>query len=79
VPPRPVERACGARLAAPHGRCAATTRAPDTPLDAVALNPPPTGCLGGTNPISRRTSTLSRKLTNQSSRADTQSKISAAS
>jgi hypothetical protein len=37
------------------------------------------GGLGGPNPISRRTPTLSRKLTNQSPRADTQSKINAAS
>jgi hypothetical protein len=36
----------------PPGRRApaATTRAPDTPLDAIALHPPPTGCwwVGGT-------------------------------
>jgi hypothetical protein len=57
----------------PHGRCAATTRAPDTRLDAVSPQPPPTGCWwagggscgglgrpgGGANPFSRRTSTLS--------------------
>jgi hypothetical protein len=37
------------------------------------------GGLGTPNPFSRRISTLSRKLTNQSPRADTQSKINAAS
>jgi hypothetical protein len=60
------------------------TRLPPSrlPLGVGGLGVAPVGVwggLGGTNPFSRRISTLSRKLTNQPPRADTQSKINAAS
>jgi hypothetical protein len=85
-------RLAGGVTPPPKKTGAATTRAPDTPLDAVALQPPPTGCwwVGGApcggmrrpgdpKPVFQTHLHTLRKLTNQSPRADTQSKINAAS